>query len=202
MTNLTFAELTALMAVNGLVINDRYFITDKNWTIIAISTSTYRIVVPIVTEVTKAELDALVAADGLNEGLQYKVTDKNWLVIAKGVDTYSFSGSVPYFKIVALLNSTPTFSALILENECGTITFGRQVDPNPGEYILDFTDFSITLEKVYSPPTIINYSGDLVILQALYNSSSQIVLQATYLSSGLAADEIILYHPIEIRIYF
>ena len=82
MTELTFAELTALIAVNGLVINDRYLITDKNWTIIAITTSSYRIIVPIMTEVTKAQLDALVAANGLNEGLQYKVTDKSWLLIA------------------------------------------------------------------------------------------------------------------------
>lgn len=87
MTNLTFAELTALMAVNGLVINDRYFVTDKNWTIIAISTSTYRIVVPIVTEVTKAELDALVAADELNQGLQYIVADLNWLLVATSNNT-------------------------------------------------------------------------------------------------------------------
>lgn len=95
MTNLTFAELTALMAVNGLVINDRYFITDKNWTIIAITTNAYRVVVPIVTEVTLAQLDALVAANGLNEGLQYKVTDKNWLLIATGEALLkAFSGTI------------------------------------------------------------------------------------------------------------
>lgn len=87
MTELTFAELTALIAANGLIVNDRYLITDKNWTIIAIATNAYRIVVPIVTEVTKAQLDALVAADGLNEGLQYKVTDMDWLLIATSNNT-------------------------------------------------------------------------------------------------------------------
>jgi len=100
MTNLTFAELTALMAVNGLVINDRYFITDKDWTIIAISTSTYRVVVPIVTEVTKAQLDALVADNGLNEGLQYLVTDKNWLLIA-----ISNNQLTPISNVLEILNS-------------------------------------------------------------------------------------------------
>lgn len=89
MTNLTFAELTALIAVNGLTVNDRYYITDKNWTIIAITTNSYRIVVPIVTEVTKAQLDALVSTNALNQGLQYRIVDTNidWLLIATSANT-------------------------------------------------------------------------------------------------------------------
>lgn len=89
MTELTFAELTALIAANGLTVNDRYLITDKNWTIIAISTNAYRIVVPIVTEVTLSQLNALIAANGLNEGLQYHCVDTNidWLLLATGSNT-------------------------------------------------------------------------------------------------------------------
>lgn len=91
MTNLTFAELTALMGVNGLTVNDRYFITDKNWTIIATTTGTYRIVVPIVTVLTYAELLVLIDNNALNQGLQYQLSDKNNIVLlATGANTYSY----------------------------------------------------------------------------------------------------------------
>ena len=127
MTNLTFAELTALIAANGLTINDRYFITDKNWTIIAIATNAYRVVVPIVTEVTKAQLDALVAANGLNEGLQYKVTDKGWLLVAITDSTLS-----PISGILYINNEDIDISFIICDKifiNTGVIDTDISIDP-------------------------------------------------------------------------
>lgn len=149
MTNLTFAELTALMSVNGLVINDRYFITDKNWTIIAISTSTYRIVVPIVTELTLSELNSLIAASELNEGLQYKVSDRGWLLLATGANTLSDIADKDF-----IISSGEELPAGVLPRKI-YVDSGIRTDDISGEG--EPISASVFSTEKYSPKTIFYY---------------------------------------------
>lgn len=134
MTELTFAELTALIGVNGLTVNDRYLITDKGWTIIAIATNAYRVVVPIVTEVTLSELEALVDNSALNEGLQYKVTDKGWLLTAISSELL-----------------TPTKGSIIFS--------GNYVIPSYIELMVFFVDSGIITRNLVSQPYTIQHLG-------------------------------------------
>lgn len=173
MTNLTFAELTALIAVNGLTVNDRYYITDKNWTIIAITTNSYRIVVPIVTEVTKAELDALVAANGLNEGLQYHVIDDDvdWLLLANSNNTLI---SIKGYLLIPLSYSFPEYidCSIILIDSGLFSSSGRQYDSGEPFNIESIPDFY--LYGVYYKDQTGGVSGTAL---TITNDSETILIQ-------------------------